>query len=123
VPNNPLSDEVIPLTISELERGDLITQVRLAWAEILDTTSVDDVPTDVNFLEAGGNSLLLVMLWEALQPLATRPLKLSDLFNHGTVRAQARLLAAPAAEQRPSSDTGSGSLLAARRAVADGTMS
>jgi hypothetical protein len=114
---------VILLTISELERGDLITQVRLAWAEILDSTSVDDVPTDVNFLEAGGNSLLLVMLWEALQPLATRPLKLSDLFSHGTVRAQARLLAAPAAEQRPSSDTGSGSLLAARRAAADGNTS
>jgi hypothetical protein len=114
---------VILLTISELERGDLITQVRLAWAEILDSTSVDDVPTDVNFLEAGGNSLLLVMLWEALQPLATRSLKLSDLFSHGTVRAQARLLAAPAAEQRPSSDTGSGSLLAARRAAADGNTS
>jgi hypothetical protein len=111
---------VVPLTISELERGDIVAQVRLAWAEVLCSTSVDDVPTDVNFLEAGGNSLLLVMLWEALQPLAARPVKLSELFSHGTVLAQARLLAATPTEEPTSTGTGAGSLLAARRAAADG---
>jgi hypothetical protein len=73
-----------------MTEDDLIEPVRLAWAEVLDVENID---TDTPFLELGGNSLLLVMLWEQLAELADRPLKLADLFHHATVRAQAALLA------------------------------
>ncbi|GHJ96583.1 hypothetical protein SNE510_61020 [Streptomyces sp. NE5-10] len=72
---------------------ELLDQVRQAWADVLDLDSADQVPDDVNFLEAGGSSLLLIMLWEELEPLTERTLKVSDLFQHSTVRAQAALLA------------------------------
>ncbi|MFI9379983.1 phosphopantetheine-binding protein [Kutzneria sp. NPDC052558] len=73
-----------------MTEDDLIEPVRLAWAEVLD---VEDIGTDTPFLEIGGNSLLLVMLWEQLAELASRPIKLADLFHHATIRAQAALLA------------------------------
>lgn len=79
---------------------DLLQQVRLAWADVLAVDAVEGVPLDTNFLEAGGNSLLLVMLWEQLQDMTTHAVKLSDLFQYGTVRAQAALLAEDCA-QRP----------------------
>lgn len=72
---------------------DLLARVRLAWAEVLDADTADSVPLDTNFLEAGGSSLLLVMLCEQLQAMTNRPVQVSDLFHHGTVRAQAALLA------------------------------
>lgn len=98
---------------SERTQEELLPEVRKAWAEVLGSASAEDVPLDVNFLEAGGNSLLLVMLWEQLQPLAGRALKLSELFQHATVRAQAALLvgapdqaaSAPAATAVPAAAT------------------
>jgi hypothetical protein len=81
--------------VNDSEGLDLLDRVRRAWAEVLDV-EVDGVPLDVSFLEAGGTSLLLVMLWEELHELTANDLKVSDLFQHGTVRAQARLLGAPA---------------------------
>jgi hypothetical protein len=71
---------------------DLVDEVRLAWLEVLD---VDDVPTDANFFDAGGNSMLLLLLWERLNGLTARNLKAADLFQHSTIRAQAELLVAP----------------------------
>jgi len=73
---------------------DLLDRVREAWADVLDLDSAGDVPLDANFLDAGGNSLMLVMLWEQLHELTPRVLKMSDLFQHTTVRAQAALLTA-----------------------------
>lgn len=73
---------------------ELLAQVRQAWAEVLDAGEPDLVPLEVHFLEAGGSSLLLIMLWEELSELTDRPLKVSDLFEHATVRAQAALLSA-----------------------------
>lgn len=72
---------------------DLLDLVREAWADVLDLDSGDEVPLDTNFLDAGGNSLMLVMLWEQLHGLTPGVLKMSDLFQHTTVRAQAALLA------------------------------
>ncbi|WP_066943203.1 phosphopantetheine-binding protein [Streptomyces lushanensis] len=74
-------------------RTELLLKVRQAWADVLDLDSADHVPDDVNFLEAGGSSLLLIMLWEELHPLASHTLKVSDLFQHSTVQAQVSLLA------------------------------
>lgn len=71
---------------------ELLDQVRAAWAETLDV-EVDDVPFAVSFFDAGGNSLLLLLLWERLRELTTRDLKAADLFQHATVSAQTELLA------------------------------
>lgn len=73
--------------------GELLGRVRQAWAEVLDLDSAETVPLDANFLEVGGSSLLLIMLWEELHELTPHELKVSDLFQHGTVRSQAALLA------------------------------
>ena len=73
---------------------DLLHVVRSAWADVLGVDDVGSVPLDTNFMESGGNSLLLVMLWEQLHEQTGQTLKMSDLFQHGTVRAQVALLAA-----------------------------
>lgn len=73
-----------------------VEQVRQAWAEVL-AAEPDSIGLDTNFFELGGNSLLLVMLWEELTEATGRELKVADLFQHSTVRAQARLLGGDAA--------------------------
>ena len=90
------------MSTEALSYEEVAARVREAWADVLGGESTEDIPMDVNFLEFGGNSLLLVMLWEELQPIAGRPLKLSELFHHGTVQAQAELLAGRPAELLPS---------------------
>jgi hypothetical protein len=70
----------------------LLDQVRAAWAETLQV-DVEAVPLDVRFFEAGGNSLLLLLLWELLNGMTSRDLKAADLFQHSTVTAQTELLA------------------------------
>ncbi|CCH30836.1 phosphopantetheine-binding protein [Actinosynnema sp. NPDC047251] len=113
------------MSAAALAYEEVVVRVREIWADVLGSDSADDVPLEVNFLECGGNSLLLVMLWEELQPIASRPVKLSELFHHGTVRAQAELLVgAPVAEPEPLAavtvvaDASPRSLLAQRRAAA-----
>jgi aryl carrier-like protein len=110
-------------TAAALSYEEVVVRVREVWADVLGGDSSQDVPLDVNFLEFGGNSLLLVMLWEELQPIAGRRLKLSELFHHGTVRAQAELLTArpdEAAPAAPDTQDGPRSLLTQRRAAAAG---
>ncbi|WP_330343219.1 acyl carrier protein [Streptomyces sp. NBC_00557] len=71
----------------------LLGAVRGAWAETLGVDP-DAVPLDTGFFDAGGNSLLLLLLWEHLSELpGGGGLLATDLFRHPTVRAQARLLA------------------------------
>lgn len=71
----------------------VLGSVRDAWAETLDIES-RDVPLDEGFFDTGGTSLLLVLLYERLTAMTTRELRVTDLFRHTTVRAQARLLTA-----------------------------
>ena len=87
-PNRPTAGE-----------NQLVERVRKAWAEVLDLPDPAAVPLDTNFLEAGGSSLLLIMLWEELHGLTDQVLKVSDLFVHSTVRRQAELLAGTAAQE------------------------
>ncbi|MEV0124004.1 acyl carrier protein [Streptomyces sp. NPDC050703] len=75
-----------------MTEDETLRAVRDAWAETL-AVDPDDVPTDTGFFEAGGNSLLLVMLSEQLAEAVGRPLPVADLFQHPTVRAQAEFLA------------------------------
>lgn len=67
-----------------------------AWADVLDIER-EDVPLDKSFFEAGGNSLLLLLLSEQLSELTTRELSVGELFQHSTVRAQTELLTTPGA--------------------------
>jgi Phosphopantetheine attachment site len=66
--------------------------VRAAWADALDI-DITAVPLDVSFFETGGNSFMLLLLWEQLNDLTVRDLRAADLFEHNTVLAQVRLLA------------------------------
>ncbi|MEU6769522.1 amino acid adenylation domain-containing protein [Streptomyces sp. NPDC046853] len=70
---------------------DLASEVAAAWSDVLDEPCVAH---DVNFFDAGGDSLLLVLLVERLAPLARRGVDAADLFEHSTVTAQAAFLAA-----------------------------
>ncbi|MGW2090140.1 acyl carrier protein, partial [Streptomyces sp. NPDC001880] len=69
-----------------MTEDDTLRAVRDAWAGTL-AVDPDDIPVDVGFFEAGGNSLLLVILSEQLADVAGRPLPVADLFQHPTVRA------------------------------------
>ncbi|MGV9362481.1 acyl carrier protein [Amycolatopsis sp. NPDC003731] len=81
------------MTTSEGTGTELEERVRAVWAEILDLADPAALPLDRDFLDAGGSSLLLVMLWEDLRELTDRQLRVSDLFRHSTIRAQAAFLA------------------------------
>lgn len=103
---------------------DLLYRVQQAWASVLAAESAESIPLDTNFLEIGGNSLLLVMLWEELQEATSQILKVSDLFRHGTVRSQAALLAgesAPAPELAPVGASARSQLLGRARRTETGT--
>ncbi|MFF1832858.1 acyl carrier protein [Streptomyces sp. NPDC058231] len=74
------------------EDEDLFGAVREAWAETLDIDR-EAVPLEEGFFDAGGNSMLLVLLCDQLNELTGRTLRATELFQHSTVRAQVRLLA------------------------------
>ncbi|WFE58704.1 acyl carrier protein [Micromonospora sp. WMMD712] len=86
--------------MTTLTEDQLLDRVRAAWAEVLDVDDPGSLDPDQNFLEAGGSSLLLIMLWEDLHELTERSLRVADLFQHATIRAQARLLAGGGEEPR-----------------------
>ncbi|MGH3758446.1 condensation domain-containing protein [Actinophytocola sp.] len=73
--------------------------VRSLWQEVL---KLDEVGDDVSFFDAGGDSLLLIMLVERMCQTSGRPIRTMDLFRAGTVRGHAELLAAPARKAAPS---------------------
>lgn len=94
--------------------SDLIDRVRHAWAEVLDKEDASAVPLDANFLEVGGTSLLLIMLWEELAELTSQDLRVSQLFRHTTVRSQAALLAGKATDETVAPTVDRGRLLGVR---------
>ncbi|MFI1521435.1 amino acid adenylation domain-containing protein [Kitasatospora cineracea] len=75
-----------------------VEAVRAAWISLVEH---DDFGPDDNFFDAGGHSLLLVALAQALRErLGTAP-SVADLLRHTTVRAQATLLSATAPATTP----------------------
>jgi aryl carrier-like protein len=72
--------------------------VRRIWSDVLD---VDDVPLDVNFFEAGGDSLLFIVLVERINRVLGRELDAAELFAHGTVQSQMRMLSGPSIQVEP----------------------
>jgi hypothetical protein len=71
----------------------LLAAVVDTWATTLGMDA-ENVPLDEGFFDAGGNSMLLILLWEELRELpGGNGLQAVDLFQHPTARAQAELLA------------------------------
>ncbi|TJZ59110.1 amino acid adenylation domain-containing protein [Streptomyces piniterrae] len=117
------------LPTAQAQTQDLASQVAAAWCEVLD---VPEVAQDVNFFEAGGDSLLLIVLLDRLSGLSDTDIDAADLFQHSTVRAQAAFLAGrdgdaeePVRETphktATSRTTGRGHLLAGARRPSAGT--
>lgn len=87
--NDPEATVVQPSPAAP-EPADPLTLVRQAWLQVL---NIEEVDTDVSFFDAGGDSLLLIMLLDKLLPLTAQELTVADLFRYNTVRRQAKLLA------------------------------
>lgn len=94
---------------------DPVQVVRQAWENVL---CIDTAPLDTGFFDAGGSSMLLVMLADELADLTGRELDVAELFRHDTVLMQARLLDPdyePDSRPAPPAATGRGRLLGAGR--------
>lgn len=89
----------------------LLARVREAWAETLGLDSAAEVPVDANFMDTGGNSMLLIMLWEELSEMTDADLRVSDLFQHSTVKEQTVLLLGGARQRAEVSTPDRGQLL------------
>jgi hypothetical protein len=63
--------------------------VRTIWRDVL---GVSEIADDITFLDAGGNSLLLVALVEKLSDACGRTLKTMDVLRAQTIEGQAALL-------------------------------
>ncbi|MFF3941719.1 acyl carrier protein [Streptomyces phaeofaciens] len=74
------------------DEDELLAAVCEAWADTLGIDA-DAVPVDEGFFDAGGNSLLLVLLCEQLGERTGRTVSAADVFQHPSVLAQVRLLA------------------------------
>ncbi|WP_405809337.1 amino acid adenylation domain-containing protein [Streptomyces sp. NBC_01520] len=69
-----------------------------AWCDVL---AVSSVPSDVNFFDAGGHSLLVPSLQAEIEDRAQAKVAIVDLFTATTVDAQVALLATDAAPAAP----------------------
>ncbi|MFG1759943.1 condensation domain-containing protein [Micromonospora echinofusca] len=65
--------------------------IAAAWEKVLGRA----VPANLNFFEAGGNSLLLIRLRDELRTVLGTEVSLTDLFSHPTIRAMSDALGAP----------------------------
>lgn len=75
--------------------GEAERLVAAAWSSVLGQAA----GATQNFFEAGGNSLLLVLLREELRTVFRRDVDMTDLFRHPTVRAMAEFLTTDAGEE------------------------
>ncbi|WP_431973608.1 acyl carrier protein [Micromonospora haikouensis] len=78
-----------------MDRAEGIEAISRVWSAVLGLDSVDP---DLNFFEAGGQSILVLAVHEHLEQLVGRPIPIEDLFHHSTVRAQAEYLFGEPAE-------------------------
>ncbi len=76
--------------------GSMLDRIRQAWAEVLD---VDVAPVDVNFFEAGGDSLLLIVLLE--RSTSSRARTSRRLTCSSTARCSRRPSCSPAPQAGP----------------------
>nr|AKA59478.1 non-ribosomal peptide synthetase [uncultured bacterium AZ_40] len=95
----PRPDRVATAAAYVPPSGDLERRVAAVWARVL---GVDTVGVHDNFFDLGGSSLLLLNLRAELQAELGVPLPIQRLFEHTTVHALAKSLAA----QSPPDDLG-----------------
>ncbi|HEV2348033.1 MAG TPA: amino acid adenylation domain-containing protein [Actinocrinis sp.] len=81
--------------------GDVEQAVAVVWERILGRPA----GATTTFFEAGGNSLSLIRLREALRDEFQQDIGVTDLFRHPTVRAMAQLLAGGPQPQVPATGT------------------
>jgi hypothetical protein len=90
------SEATVQPVLEQLKNNDdssaRLEAVRSIWRDVLDVSEVDD---DVAFLDAGGNSLLLVALVEKLSDACGRMIKTRDVLRAQTIKGQAGFLAPP----------------------------
>jgi aryl carrier-like protein len=96
------TDEREPPQEPVVAEDDLLGNVRRIWADLLDDT---DVGVDVNFFDAGGDSLSFVVLLERINRFSGLELEAAELFQYSTIRDQAEFLRAPR-EQRATATIG-----------------
>ena len=88
VPLAPLAPAIAPTRVTQ--RSSLRSAVGAVWRDVL---RVSDVPgLDLNFFDAGGDSLLLLTLQARLQEITRAPICVMDLFEHTTIRSIATFL-------------------------------
>ncbi|MGW3360518.1 amino acid adenylation domain-containing protein [Streptomyces bungoensis] len=86
----PVVEQPVARSAAPAQATDPVAGVRAAWAEVLKTSAA--VPSDVNFFDLGGHSLLIIRLQDALgRHTGVRP-SVVDLFRCSTVAAQAELV-------------------------------
>lgn len=86
----PVADGAVPAAATDLER--LVIE---AWHGVLGR---DEVPTDANFFDLGGNSMLMIRLQRRLVAATGKEIPVVALFQHATVAAQVAMLSADHAE-------------------------
>lgn len=77
------------IQIPENSLQQIIDQVTAAWSELL---KLESVPTDVNFFDLGGHSLMVFKLQGALEKYTGKRLSVVSLFRHTTVLTQTELI-------------------------------
>jgi hypothetical protein len=88
-----LEDPVLKPSSAEIDFDDpsaRLELVRSVWREVLGANNIDD---DTGFFDAGGDSLLLVVLVEELTRATGRTFKTMEVFRAGSIAGQAELLA------------------------------
>ncbi|MFF3982885.1 amino acid adenylation domain-containing protein [Streptomyces sp. NPDC001828] len=93
--NSVLTTTVQTQPTEAVPSADLADRIAALWSEVLEA---GDLAHDVNFFDAGGDSLLLIVLMERLSELTGRELDAADLFEHSTIEAQTDLLIGPDAQ-------------------------
>jgi amino acid adenylation domain-containing protein len=82
----PATPAPVPAPAADSE---LTGQVQALWSELL---AVPSVPTDVNFFDLGGHSLMMIKLQAGFAVRLRQEVRIVDLFRHTTVAQQVALL-------------------------------
>jgi amino acid adenylation domain-containing protein len=70
--------------------------IAAAWSEVI---GIAEVGVNDNFFDTGGNSLRMAEVHARLERTLNRPIEITDLFEHPTVRSLARFLVAGAGRE------------------------
>ena len=92
--------EVDPQPGGDVPGSELHVAVRDAWREVLGR---DGIPEDINFFDAGGSSLDVLLLHDAISHKVGHKLEPTFVFEHTTIARQASALEPSEAVSSPDS--------------------